>query len=80
MIDETCDKNVFQLWRECGERLPFKVIRWTWNPASSVFLVERIEIRKWPYGKAWGRYIRNGMHEAHQELNGAGNYQWKMVE
>ena len=56
MIDPECNKNVFQLWKEGGEKLPFKVIRWTWNPATSTFLVERIEIGKWPYGKAWGRF------------------------
>ena len=61
--DPECNKNVFQLWKEGGERLPFKVIRWTWNPATSTFLVERIEIGKWPYGKAWGRFIRNGVPE-----------------
>jgi hypothetical protein len=43
-----------QLWKEGGEKLPFKVIRWTWNPANSAFLVERIEIGKWPYGKHGG--------------------------
>jgi hypothetical protein len=66
MIDPECNKNVFQLWKEGGERLPFKVIRWTWNNATSAFLVERIEIGKWPYGKAWGRFIRNGVPEAPQ--------------
>ena len=55
--DPEGNKNVFQLWKEGGERLPFKVIRWTWNPATSTFLVERIEIGKWPYGKAWGRFL-----------------------
>jgi len=80
MTDPECNKNVFQLWKEGGEKLPFKVIRWTWNPATSTFLVERIEIGKWPYGKAWGRFIRNGVPEAPQQLNGAGSYQWKVVE
>ena len=80
MIDTECNKNVFQLWKEGGEKLPFKVIRWTWHPATSAFLVERIEVRKWPYGKAWGRFIRNGVPEAPQQLSGAGSYQWKVVE
>ena len=77
--DPEGNKNVFQLWKEGGERLPFKVIRWTWNPATSTFLVERIEIGKWPYGKAWGRFIRNGVPEVPQQLSGAGSYQWKVV-
>src|SRR4051794_31458271 len=44
--DPDCSKNVFQLWKEGGERLPFKVIRWTWTPGASAFLMERIEIGK----------------------------------
>ena len=81
MTDPECNKNVFQLWKEGGEKLPFKVIRWTWNPATSAFLVERIEVGKWPYGKAWGRFIRDGVPEATpQQLSGAGSYQWKVVE
>lgn len=73
-------ENVFQLWKEGGEKLPFKVSRWTWNTEKSAFLVERIEIGKWPYGKAWGRFTRNGAPEAPQQLDGAGSYQWKVVE
>ena len=73
-------KNVFEIWRERGEKLPFKVIRWTWNPSTSAFLVERIEIGKWPYGKAWGRFVRNGAVEAPQQLKNAGAYQWKVAE
>jgi hypothetical protein len=73
-------QHVFQLWKESGEKLPFKVIRWTWDPATSTFLVERIEIGKWPYGKACGRFIRSGVPEAPQQLNCAGSYQWKEVE
>jgi hypothetical protein len=79
VIDRDCNKNVFQLWKECGERLPFKVIRWSWNPATSAFLVERIEIGKWPYGKAWGRLVRNGQLEQLEQLSNAGSYQWKVV-
>ena len=79
MIDPECNKNVFQLWTEGGE-LPFKVIWWTW-PATSAFLVERIEVGKWPYGRAWGRFIRDGVPEpTPRQLSGAGSYQWKVVE
>jgi hypothetical protein len=79
MVDPTCDKNVFQLWKENGEKLPFKVIRWTWS-SDSAFLVERIAIRKWPYGMAWGRFIRNGLTDTEaEELSCAGSYQWKIV-
>ncbi|MBN9066654.1 MAG: hypothetical protein J0H60_09330 [Rhizobiales bacterium] len=80
MIDRGCKKNVLELWKTNGEKLPFKVIRWTWNPATN-FLVERVEIRKWPYGKAWGRFVRNGIADAASEqLSCAGNFQRKIVE
>jgi hypothetical protein len=78
MIDTQCDKNVFQLWKENGEILPFKVVRWTWNPAT-VFLIEQIEIGKWPYGKAHGRFIRNGVQGPPEKLANAGSYEWKIV-
>lgn len=78
-LDPECDKNVFQLWKEVGEKLPFKVVRWNWHEPNSGFLVESIEIRKWPYGKAWGRAFRNGVFGREEELGCAGCYQWKIV-
>ena len=78
-MDTECNKNVFQLWKENGEQLPFKVIRWTWNPSASAYLVERIEIGNWPYGKAWGRFIRNGVPSELDRMPNAGSFQWKIV-
>lgn len=78
MIDTDCNKNVFELWKENGESVPFKVIRWTWNP-TTVFLVERVEIGKWPFGKAWGTFIRNGVQGPTEKLANAGSYQWKIL-
>ncbi|TAU48161.1 hypothetical protein ELI44_09095 [Rhizobium ruizarguesonis] len=80
MLDPDCDKNVFQIWKTGEEKLPFKVVRHSWNPQISAFLVEKIEIKKWPYGTAWGRFIRNGIAGAPQKLDNAGSYQWKVVE
>jgi hypothetical protein len=34
--DPECNKNVFQLWKEGDEKLPFKVVRWTWNPSRQL--------------------------------------------
>ncbi|RUU95486.1 hypothetical protein EOB36_32390 [Mesorhizobium sp. M6A.T.Cr.TU.017.01.1.1] len=79
MIDPECDKNVFEIWKEQGERLPFTVIRWTW-PSNRTFVVDRIEIGKWPYGKAWGRPIWKGVAGEQEMLSCAGSYQWKVVE
>ncbi|MCZ4090609.1 hypothetical protein [Sinorhizobium psoraleae] len=79
MIDPDCNKNVFQLWKEGGEKLPFTVIRWTWGPAS-YFLVEKLEIGKRRYGKAWGRFVRDGVAGEPQKMDNAGSHQWKIVE
>lgn len=79
MPDPECNKNVFQLWREGGETLPFRVVRWTWGP-NSYFIVEKIEIGKWPYGKAWGRFVRDDVVGTEQKMANAGSYQWKIVE
>lgn len=50
-------KNIFQLWRENGEAVPFKVAKSTWSADAGHFLiVERVEVTKWPYGTAWGQY------------------------
>lgn len=79
MIDPECNSNVFQLWKDGGEKLPFKVIRWTWSH-TSYFIVEEVQIGKWPYGKAWGRFVRDGVHGELQQIDNAGSYHWKAVE
>lgn len=54
--------NIFELWVLNDRKLPMKVVRESWSPASDHYmLVEKIEVRKWPYGYAWGRYVRNGV-------------------
>jgi hypothetical protein len=70
-------ENVFELWRGGGEKLPFSVRRRSWNPAVSFFVVEGVEIKNWPYGKAWGRFRGQGPVE---QLQCAGCYQWERVE
>lgn len=80
MIDPECNKNVFQLWQERGQQLPFKVVRWTWNPSNSAFLVEKVEVKKWPYGTAWGRFLKDGVPGAYEKLSCAGNYQWRTLD
>ncbi len=80
MIDRECNKNVFELWQEGGQQLPFTVVRWTWNPANSAFLVEKIEVKKWPYGTAWGRFLKDGVPGEYEKLSCAGSYQWKTVD
>jgi hypothetical protein len=69
--------NVFQLWALNGEKLPFRVRKASWNPkVEQYYLVERIQISKWPYGFAWGRYCREGKLSETEKLRNAGTYQW----
>ena len=42
-------------------------------------LVERVEIGKWPYGTAWGRFLADGVPGEHGKVANAGSYQWKDV-
>ncbi len=74
-------KNIFQLWRENGERLLFIVARNSWEVASGSYLVvERIEIKKWPYGSAWGRYHYYGKPSGPQEkIKVVGTYAWMFL-
>lgn len=71
-------KNVFELWAKAGQRTPFKVRKQSWNSdIEQFFLVEKIEIKRWPYGTAWGRYMKNGESAELQKIRGAGTYCWE---
>jgi hypothetical protein len=76
-------RNVFEIWDSIGGVVPFKVRRWSW---SSCFLVEKTELNKDAcvgkmYGKAWGRFVRNGVvADLFEVLGCAGCYQWKIVQ
>jgi hypothetical protein len=72
--------KIFELWELNGRQLPMKVVRESWNQtAAHYILVERIEIRRWPYGFAWSRYCRNGETAEQQKIGSAGSYQWRKV-
>ncbi len=74
-------KNIFQLWRENGERVPFKVAKNTWSAEAGHFLiVERVEIKKWPYGDAWGHYHWGGRPSERKKIDAAGVYKWRLLE
>lgn len=73
-------KNIFQLWKENGERLPFKVAKSTWSAEAGHYLVvERVEIKKWPYGDAWGQYHWKGKPGPREKIKAAGTYNWKVL-
>jgi hypothetical protein len=81
-------KNIFQLWKDNAERLPFAVRRDNWA-AEFLTVVESVEITRWPYGIATGYAALNGIPNDHYEYDGAwragrvipcaGSYQWTMV-
>lgn len=45
---------------------------------SQYYLVERVEIGKWPYGKAWGRYVREGVAGELEKIANSGTYTWRL--
>ena len=75
-------KNIFQLWKENGEQVPFAVAKGTWSAEAGHYLiVEKIEIKKWPFGSAWGHYHWNGLPPGPREkVKAAGTYNWKRVD
>ena len=77
---ETAWKNIIQLWKENGESLPFKVAKSTWSSAAGHYLiVEKVEVKKWPYGDAWGHYHWNGKPSERGKIKAAGTYNWKLL-
>jgi hypothetical protein len=74
-------KNIFQLWRENGEAVPFKVAKSTWSADAGHFLiVERVEVKKWPYSATWGQYHWNGVPGPKGEkVNKSGTFTWRTI-
>jgi hypothetical protein len=78
---DTIWRNIFELWRSNGEKLPFTVAKNSWSASAGHFLVvEEIQIKKWPYGSAWGRYYWKGIPSSHKEkIAAAGTYNWRLL-
>lgn len=75
------NKNIFQLWRENGEILPFKVRLDSWSDYLEHYaLIEEIEIKKWPYGNAFGQYFFHKKPGRKGKIDNAGCYRWKIVD
>jgi hypothetical protein len=74
-------KNIFQIWKENEEALPFKAKRSHWSgDVEQYYIVESIEIKKWPYGDAFGRYFRNGNVGECELIKNSGTYSWELVK
>ena len=81
-------KNIFQIWKELGEKVPFGVRRDNWSNEYYT-VVEKIEIKRWPYGNAYGYPTVNGKYSNHYDYSadwikhklipGAGSYQWSFA-
>jgi hypothetical protein len=72
-------KNIFDLWKQNGEHLPFKVKRNSWSPGRAVEVVEITDVKKTKtglYGKAWtvDDWYSRGFRK---EISCAGCYQWE---
>ena len=82
--------NIFELWRHNGELLPFGARRASWAETTHV-VVEEIEIRRWPYGDAFGWVYVRGEKQPRldakvpfsargvPDISCAGSYQWSFV-
>lgn len=82
------NKNIFELWKENKEKIPFNVRRTNWTMPNVFIKVEKIEIKKFPYGTAYGKSMeinekgeeqisQNQYHCKHGIIGCAGCYQWK---
>lgn len=73
------EKNLFQLWKENNEQLPFKAILNSWSEEAGHYaLIEKIEIKKWPYGTAYGQYFFHGNPGKIGKIDNAGCYRWEI--
>lgn len=72
--------NLFELWDLNGRRLPFRACKETWDPTSSHVEVEEIEVKKWPCGNAWGRFVRAGKKGELAKIANSGTYTWFKVD
>jgi len=81
-------KNIFQIWEELGQKTPFAVRRANWGPEFYTVVVQ-VEIKKFPYGYAYGYPTHNGVYSDHYEYDKywrerglipcGGCYQWTLV-
>ncbi len=84
-------KNVFQIWYENGQKVPFVVQKLEWH-RDSFFKVTEVQLspKDWKhfkdtgdlYGKAFGLLFRHGEkfgQNAPAELANPGVYKWRLV-
>ncbi len=89
MVIITDQKNIFEIWKDNGKRLPFAVRRVNWTNQYYT-IVTGIKIKKWPYGDAYGYPTVMGVYSDHYEYERewrenqiipcCGCYQWHYVK
>lgn len=82
-------QNIFQIWDAIGRQTPFAVKRDHWKDGEYA-IVEKIEIEKWPYGKAYGypmvenkssgRFEYDNEWKTNKTIPSSGTYQWSLAE
>ena len=83
------EKNIFEIWDEIGKKTPFAVRRSNWSPQYYAVVV-KVNIKKWPYGDAFGYPSIHGHYTNHYDYDGGwrkrrvipccGCFQWTLVE
>ncbi len=71
-------KNIFELWRENGEKVPFKVVLDSWDETKHYAVIEEVQVGNWPYGNAFGQYFFYGKPRKKGSIKNAGTYRWKL--
>jgi hypothetical protein len=71
-------KNIFELWRENGGKLPFRVVLDSWDGTKHYAVIASVVIKKWPYGNAFGQYFFNGVPGESGLIRNASTYRWKL--
>ena len=81
--------NIFEIWDNIGRQTPFAVRRDNWTEEYYT-VVEKIECKKMPYGKAFGYPTINGEYSDHYNYDKqwldeklipcCGCYQWSLAE
>jgi len=72
-------KNIFELWRESGQKLPFNAILDSWDDTKHYAVIEKIE-PKGSYGIALGQYFFHGKPGRRGVISNAGTYRWKLKD
>lgn len=82
------DKNLFEIWKYIGKVTPFPARRQGWSDCYHV-IVEKVTVKKWPYGDAFGYPCEDGKPNDHFQYSedwresglipSAGTYQWELA-